>query len=375
MRIDLSNPLRRKGSNVTVHQVGTSHPGTGIGCWLIVWLSLTIPTDRLFSAEPFFAAEPDAGQPPRLLEHDNLVDRVQEKVVKIFGAGGGRGLESYQTGIWVGNEGHILTTWSTVLDVGKLRIVTSDGRKFDSNIVSFDPFNELALLKVDDANIQGFVVDPKASCRVGQRVFAVSNLFKIATGDEYCSVQKGVVMALAPLAQRRGTTKTLTQGRVYILDVMTNNPGASGGALIDLQGRLVGVLGKEIRDADAGIWVNYALPMDVVNAAMERMISGAAATTTDTMKVADKPHKLGDLGLTLIPDVLPKTPVFIDEIRRGSLADLAGLRSNDLILLLNDQRIDSRRSFEKLLSGLNRADSFELLIQRGEELIRIQIRP
>jgi serine protease Do len=321
------------------------------------------------------AANPDGTAPTGLPEHDSLVDRVQEKVVKIFGAGGGRGLESYQTGIWVGNEGHILTTWSTVLDVGKLRVVASDGRKFDSSVVSFDPFNELALLKVEEADVKGFEVDPKMECRVGQRVFAVSNLFKIATGDEYCSVQKGVIMAAAPLAQRRGTTKTLTQGRVYILDVMTNNPGASGGALIDLKGRLVGVLGKEIRDADAGIWVNYALPMDVVHAALERMLNGNSASTSDIVKVADKPHKLPELGITLIPDVIPKTPVFVDDIRRGSLADLAGLRSNDLVLLLNDQRIDSRRSFEKLLSGLNRADSFELLVQRGEELIRIQIRP
>jgi hypothetical protein len=43
--------------------------------------------------------------------------------------------------------------------------------------------------------------------------------------------------------------------------------------------------------------------------------------------------------------------------------------------LANDQRIDSRKSFERVLSTLNRADSFELLVQRGQELIRIQVRP
>jgi S1-C subfamily serine protease len=310
-----------------------------------------------------------------LFQHDDLVDRVQEKMVKIFGAGGARGLESYQSGFWIGKEGLVLTSWSTVLDVSKLRVVAFDGRKFDAEILSFDPSTELALLRAGESQIEGFDFDSKSTVRVGQRVFAVSNLFKIATGDEYCSVQKGVIMAISSLTQKRGTTKNISLGKVYILDVMTNNPGATGGALIDIRGSLVGVLGKENRDASTGIWVNYALPMEVVAASVERMKSGAVANPTVELAMAEKPHKVNDLGINLIPDVLPKTPVFIDEIRVGSLADLSGLKANDLILLLNDQRIDSRKNFERLLGTLNRADSFELLVQRGQELIRIQVRP
>jgi serine protease Do len=319
------------------------------------------------------ASGPDGDQ--TLFQHDDLVDRVQEKMVKIFGAGGARGLESYQSGFWIGKEGLILTSWSTVLDVSKLRVVAHDGRKVDAEILSFDPSTELALLKVGESQIEGFDIDSKSSVRVGQRVFAISNLFKIATGDEYCSVQKGVIMAISSLTQKRGTTKNMSLGKVYVLDVMTNNPGATGGALIDIRGGLIGVLGKESRDASTGIWVNYALPIEVVSASVERMKSGVVSTPASELAMADKPHKINDLGMTLIPDVLPKTPVFIDEVRAGSLAELSGLKANDLILLLNDQRIDSRKNFERLLSTLNRADSFELLVQRGQELIRIQVRP
>lgn len=317
----------------------------------------------------------DSDSQPPFVQHDGLVDRVQQKMVKIFGAGGARGLESYQSGFWIGKEGLILTSWSTVLDVSKLRVVAHDGARFDAEILSFDPTTELALLKAGESQFEGFEIDSKLTARVGQRVFAVSNLFKIATGDEYCSVQKGVIMAISSLTQRRGTTKNISLGKVFILDVMTNNPGATGGALIDIRGNLIGVLGKESRDASTGIWINYALPIEVVSASIDRMKSGSISTPGTELAAAEKPHKLNDLGMTLIPDVLPKTPVFIDEIRSGSLADLSGLKANDLILLLNDQRIDSRKNFERLLGTLNRADSFELLIQRGQELIRIQIRP
>jgi serine protease Do len=337
--------------------------------YLFFGIALNIE-NNLVSGEPI-----DQSSTTALMSHDTLVDRVQEKVVKLFGAGGAKGLESYQSGVLVGSDGYILTSWSTVLDVTSVRVVAYDGRRLNATVVGVDPPNEMALLKVDDAGLSGFELDTSIATRPGQRVFGVSNLFGIATGNEYCSVQKGVVMAIAPLTQRRGKTKSLYQGKVYVLDVMTNNPGAAGGALIDIQGRLIGILGKEIRDEQAGIWLNYALPLDVVQASMDRILKGNTSVDLESIKTVDKPHRLADLGLTLIPDVLAKTPAFVDQIRKGSIADRSGIQTNDLILLANEQRIDSRKSFERVLSTLNRADSFELLVQRGQELIRIQVRP
>lgn len=309
------------------------------------------------------------------INNESLITTSQEKVVKIYGAGGARGLESYQSGILINNSGHILTSWSTVLDVAKVRVVTFDGRRLDATMVGMDPQNEIALLKIDDAGFVGFNLDEAQPAITGQRVFAISNLFGIAAGNESCSAQKGVVMATTPLTTRRGKIKSLYQGRVYVLDVMTNNPGASGGALIDLQGHLVGMIGKEIRDEQAGIWLNYALPMDVVKASVDRILAGNTSSSTAELKTVDQPHRVGDLGITLIPDVLSKTPPFIDQVREGTVAQRSGLQTNDLVLLLNDQRVDSRKSLEKMLASINRADSFHLLVQRGQELIRIHVRP
>lgn len=310
-----------------------------------------------------------------VINNEALIATSQEKVVKLYGAGGARGLESYQSGILINNSGHILTSWSTVLDVAKVRVVTFDGRRLDATMVGMDPQNELAILKVEDAGLVGFDLSKAAQGSTGQRVFAISNLFGIATGNESCSAQKGVIMASTSLTTRRGKTKSLYQGRVYVLDVMTNNPGAAGGALVDLQGRLVGVLGKEIRDEQAGIWINYALPMDVVKTSVDRILSGNTSAQVSELKPVAQPHRIVDLGITLIPDVLSKTPPFIDQVREGSIAQRAGMQTNDLILLLNDQRADSRKSLEKMLATINRADSFYVLVQRGQELIRIHVRP
>ena len=134
-------------------------------------------------------------------------------------------------------------------------------------------------------------------------------------------------------------------------------------------------MGKELRDEQAGIWLNYALPMDVVKNSVDRILSGQANVAAANTQAVPQPHRLNDLGIALIPDVIPKTPAFIDWIREDSIAARSGLKSNDLILLVNDSRVDSRKGLERILSTINRGDSFAVLVQRGQELIKIQVRP
>lgn len=219
----------------------------------------------------------------------DLFESAQRSVVKLYGAGGMRGLESYQSGVAIGDGNTILTSWSTVLDVDKVRVVTYDGRRLDAEVIGVDPECELALLRVEDSKLPGFTLDPKLQVRTGQRVFSITNLFGIAAGDEACSYQKGVVMAVANLQSKFSGLRSVYRGKAIVVDVMTNNPGATGGALIDLGGRLVGIIGKELRDEQSGIWINYSLPIDVVAASVERINSGktrqAAATTPDRKSV------------------------------------------------------------------------------------------
>jgi serine protease Do len=277
----------------------------------------------------------------------------------------------------VSDAGHVVTTWSTVLDVNAIRVVTMDGRKDDAEIIGMDPETEIAVLKMSRAEPDYFLMEENAEPQVGNRVFGLSNLFGIAAGDEAMSIQRGVIMAIAPLSARRGRIKTLYQGRVLILDVMTNNPGATGGAVVNLQGKLVGMLGKELRDEQTNIWLNYAIPADVVSSSVRRILEGKtnALSRPQQLKIAERPHRLTSLGIVLIPDVLPKTPAYIDQVIPKSIADRSGLLANDLVLLLNDLRVESRRFLEESLASIDSADSFTLLVQRGQELVRLDVRP
>ncbi|MCR9119946.1 MAG: S1C family serine protease [bacterium] len=304
-----------------------------------------------------------------------IVERSETRVVKIYGAGGIRGLEAYQSGFIFSAEGHILTVWSYVLDSDFIAVVLDDGRRLEAKLVGHDPRLEIAVLKVDATALPFFNLDAATPLKSGARVLAFSNLYGVATGDEPASVLHGQVSVKTKLSARRGAFKTPYDGDVYILDAMTNNPGSAGGALTDRQGRLAAIIGKELRSAENNIWLNYAIPIDALTGSVGDILSGVVTPLQEkeNAKPAAAPISLAQIGVVLVPDVLAKTPPFIDRIDRDSPAAKAGLRVDDLILFVNRRIISSCDELRRELSFIDRDEKIRLTVQRGQELIEIAI--
>jgi serine protease Do len=300
---------------------------------------------------------------------------VQPKMVKIYGAGGVRGIEGYQSGFLISASGHVATSWSSVLDVESTQVVTWDGKKWPATLVGTDPVSELAVLKIDSEGLPFFSLDSEFPVEPGMRVFAVSNLFGIAQGKEWCSIQRGVLMAKAPMEAKRGRFATPYRGDILILDTMTNNPGATGGAAIDAQGELLGMLGKELRDERSQTWINYALPRQVVAQAVKNILEGKTGSAPVEMPKAKDPHRLERLGMAMVPDILARTPAYIDQVAVDSLAAKAGLMADDLVLSVNDQRVDGQATLRKILDSLESADGFQLVVQRDGQILSMKIQP
>ncbi len=302
---------------------------------------------------------------------------AQSRVVKVYGAGGLSGLEAYQSGFVVSPEGHIATAWSYVLDVEPI-VLLDDGRRFESKIVGFEPSLELAVLKIETSELPFFPVNEQTSAQWGDPIIAVSNLFNIATGNEPASVMQGSVAAISDLRARRGTFKTPYKGEVLILDLVANNPGAAGGAVVNVQGQLVGMLGKELRDSTTGAWLNYAVPTSSLRKAIGDIIAGrksSAPQETNPQLPRDKSHNVNSLGLVMVPDVLETTPAFVDHVLPESTAADAKLQPDDLILLVNGVRVESQRSFRSILRTIDRRDKVELTVQRDAEILPVVLRP
>jgi serine protease Do len=303
--------------------------------------------------------------------------QVQAKVVKLYGAGGLRGLEAYQSGLLISAEGHVLTVWSYVLDDDEVTVVLDDGRRYSARHLAADPLTEIALLKFDTDGdpLPHFDLANSTTAEPGMRVLAFSNLFGIAAGDEPVSVLHGVVSAVAPLEARRGAFTTNYRGEVYVVDAAANNPGAAGGALTDSQGRLLGMLGKELRSNLTDTWLSYALPVSAFAPAVEDMLAGRF-TPPELSEVdqPDNPLSFAALGLVLVPDVVVRTPPYIDRVIPNSSASSAGIRPDDLVVMIDAQVAASCRDAVRLLKRLETGATVRIAVLRGDELLEFTLK-
>lgn len=300
---------------------------------------------------------------------------TQQKMVKIYGAGGIRGLEAYQSGFLISAEGHVLTANSYVLDPDTVTVTLDDGRKFDAKLLGASPLLEVAVLKIEAADLPHFDFKAAAAGEEGTRVLAFSNLFGVATGDEPVSVLHGTISAVSSLAARRGAFESPYQGSVYVLDAMTNNPGAVGGALTNYRGELLGMLGKELRNTRNDTWLNYALPAHELLETVEAIKSGNARpkSSNTVLKQPQKPLRLADLGVVLAPNVTERTPPYIDEIRPNTPASKVDLKPDDLVVLLNGNLVQSYNTLLAELCRLEHDTEIRLTILRGKEFHEVTL--
>lgn len=304
-----------------------------------------------------------------------VVRQVQPKLVKIYGAGGFRGLEAYQSGFLISADGYIATVWSYVLDTDAIHAVLDDGRRFDAKLLAADPRLDLAVLKIEAQNLPHFDLSQHAQATVGARVLAFSNLYGVAEGNEPTSVQHGCVAAVTNLSARRGTYETPYKGPVYVVDAMTNNAGAAGGVLTDRRGQLLGMLGKELRSAQNNTWLNYAIPIAEMTKTIDEIRAGrfVRRPLEDPQAKPAAAWSLELLGIVLVPEVLERTPPYVDAVRSGSFAERAGLRPDDLVVFVGDKLVPSSRVLRMELEYVDRIDPVRMTIMRGQELIDVEL--
>ncbi len=309
-------------------------------------------------------------------QQGNPIQETQRRLVKIFGAGGVQGLHAYSTGFLISPKGHIATVWNHVLDPETVTVVLHDGRKFEAKMVGAEPQLHLAILKIDGEDLPHFNLADAASVGAGTRVLGFGNMYKVATGDEPVSVLQGVVAAKTRLRARRGAFEVPYEGAVYIVDAITNNPGTSGGILTTRDGRLLAMIGKELRNAETNTWINYAIPVEGEFADIAEQIMTNQFRSSSTEKKPDElaeNYKALDFGIVLIPDVLFRTPAYVDDILPDSQAAEVGLRAGDLMLFVEGELVQSCKELQAELGGLEEGDFIQLVVRRGNELITVEL--
>jgi serine protease Do len=304
-----------------------------------------------------------------------VAEDANRKMVKLFGSGGFRGLNSYGTGILVSPDGYVLTVASPLLDTPDLIVHLFDGRRLSAKTIVAEPELDAALVKIDKVDDLPFFDLRKAAkappAQPGEWVLAFSNQFQIATREEPMSVQHGVIAAYSKLHGRRGIFDAPYTGEVYILDAITNNPGAGGGALTTHRGELLGLIGKELRNSLSDTWINYAVPIQMLAGFVEKGIKGEYKPITRP-KSASGPK--GYHGIILVPDVVERTPPYVEDTEAASPAEKAGLKPDDLIVYVDGEKIVSIKELRDVLEKGRPGTVFKLEVRRGDKLTTIDLK-
>jgi len=297
--------------------------------------------------------------------------RVWPKVAKIFGAGGIRRLHSYSSGVIVSPEGHILTVWDHVLETDRLRVVLSDGQRFDAKLQLVDSGLDAAVIKIEGEDLPFFDLEKSPEAQPGEWVLGFNNAYRVASGNEKPTVIHGVVSALDELRARKGVFDSAYGGSVYIVDGITNNPGAGGGALTNRKGELLGMIGQVLKNKGTNTWLNFALPARMLAPLVRRALKGESSIPSNPVVSRTENQGTGGAkhGIVLVPDVLRHTPSYVDSVVQGSPAAKIGLAPDDLILFIEDEAVTTCRRFASVMAKRAPGEAVSLLVKRDKEIL------
>jgi serine protease Do len=237
----------------------------------------------------------------------------------------------------------------------------TDGREIPFEVVGADPLSDLAVLRTQSGDLDPATLGDAAWLRVGQLVVAIGNPNGFAG-----SVTAGVVSALGRSLPVRGNGVARVIDDVIQTDAALN-PGNSGGALADSDGRVVGV-----NTAIAGIGLGLAVPIS----SFTRKVIAAL--------MIDGRVRRGYFGIAGSIRPLPPTAraqwgpdecVEVDEVVTGSPADLAGVRPGDLLLEVGGRRIGAVGDLQSLLHEDVIGVSLTTVLLRDGRERRVQVRP
>jgi putative serine protease PepD len=277
-----------------------------------------------------------------------VANAVEPSVVSVQVSGqSGRGEGS---GVILDDKGHVLTNNHVVngADNGSITVVLHDGRLYPASIVGTDPSTDLAVLQVNNApsDLKPATLGDSSAVKVGDQVMAAGNPLGLSD-----TVTTGIVSAVNRPVTTSSPNGNNPFGGSGGESVVTNaiqtdaaiNPGNSGGALVDSQGRVIGItssiasLGTSLGGGQAGnIGLGFAIPINEAKDVAGQLITDGTAA-----------HAW--LGVTLSEDTVKvdgaeQQAAILRSVRSGTPADQAGLRTNDSVITVNGVRISGADS-------------------------------
>jgi serine protease Do len=266
---------------------------------------------------------------------------------------------SIGSGVIVSKDGHIITNSHVVGagEAGQIEAITvtlSDGRQFPATVVGADPANDLAVIKVKGENLPVADLQEKADNLIGEWVVAIGNPYGYLIGDTKPTVTVGVLSA----ANRTFSSQSGIHYHNMIQTDASINPGNSGGALVNGDGKVIGINTFILTGGgqnQGSIGLGFAIPIQKAKLVMDELIRYGYIREFTTGIYTDPYVNQQQQGV-VVAGLDPKSP-----------GEKAGLKTGDLILSVAGKRIESFQDIQDVFKLFQVGESVEILYLRAKE--------
>jgi serine protease Do len=274
------------------------------------------------------------------------------------GEGGLRG--GTGSGVIYSPDGYIITNNHVIEGANNIEVTLSDNRTYKATVVGTEAQADLAVLKIDAQRLPVLKKADSDRARIGEWVLAVGNPF-----DLNSTVTAGIISA-------KGRDIGIIQGNSIESFIQTDaavNPGNSGGALVDAQGRLLGINTAIATQTGSYSGYSFAIPVNFMEKIAQDIIEfGSYQRGLLGVYIQNLNNELADeLGLNITQGV-----VVTNTVKSGA-AEFAGIQKNDVIIKVNGITVNSSPKLQELVGTKRQGEKVNITINRRGKIKEIPV--
>jgi len=310
---------------------------------------------------------------PEMLNFENAADKVLEGVVHIRSVYGG-GLSDLITtspynrsissgsGVIITTDGYIATNNHVIEDAADITVTLYDNRSYPAKVVGVDESTDLALIKIDENGLSFIPFGNSDELKIGEWVLAVGNPFRLNS-----TVTAGIISAKARnigiLAQQNGLAI-----ESFIQTDAAVNPGNSGGALVNLQGELVGVNTAIATQTGSYEGYSFAVPVSLVRKVMDDLLEfGSVQRGLLGVSIRDVDSNLARReGLNVV------SGVYVNSVNNNSAAAEAGIEGGDVITQIDKVDVKNSSELQELVARHRPGDVIKVTYLRQDKMVEVK---
>jgi len=268
------------------------------------------------------------------------------------------------SGVIITNDGYIITNNHVINGADEIEVILNDKRSFSGTVVGTDPSTDIALVKITAQDLPVLQFGNSDNVQVGEWVLAVGNPFNLTS-----TVTAGIVSAKARSVGILGGGSSM---EAFIQTDAAVNPGNSGGALVNVQGELIGINTAIASNNGSYQGYSFAVPVNIARkvvddiksyGTVQRAFLGVQIMEVNAELVSKEELKVND-------------GVYVADFLENSAGAAAGIKKGDVIIQIDNNRVKSTPELMEIIGRKRPGDKVEVMVNRKgkQELLTVTLR-